>query len=153
MFGYIISIVIAQLAGLIGSIFTMPAIATWYASLVKPSFSPPNYLFGPVWALLYTFMGMAAFRVWEKRRSVRGVRLALVMYGIQLVLNTLWSYVFFGAHNILASFGVIVLLWLSIFVTAVFFYRIEKTAGWLMVPYILWVSFATALNYSLWMLN
>jgi len=153
MLGYIISILIAQLAGLIGSVFTMPSIATWYTGLVKPTFSPPNYLFGPVWALLYTLMGMAAFRVWEKRKGTRGVRLALMLYAVQLVLNVLWSLAFFGVHNILAGLGVIGLLWFAIFITAVLFYRIDKTAGWMMVPYILWVSFATVLNYALWTLN
>lgn len=152
MLGYIISILIAQLAGLVGSIFTMPAITTWYAELAKPSFTPPSYVFGPAWAMLYTLMGLAAYRIWEKR-STSGARRALVLYGTQLVLNALWSYAFFGMHNPLAGVGVIVLLWIVVFVTMIFFYRVDKTAGWLLVPYVVWISFAGALNYAVWMLN
>ncbi|NTV22029.1 MAG: tryptophan-rich sensory protein [Candidatus Yonathbacteria bacterium] len=152
MLGYIISILIAQLAGLVGSIFTMPAITTWYAELAKPSFTPPSYVFGPAWAMLYTLMGLAAYRIWEKR-STSGARRALVLYGTQLVLNALWSYAFFGLHNPLAGVGVIVLLWIAVFMTMIFFYRVDKTAGWLLVPYVVWISFAGALNYAVWMLN
>jgi len=152
MLGYIISILIAQLAGLVGSIFTMPAITTWYAELVKPSFTPPSYVFGPAWAMLYTLMGLAAYRIWEKR-SASGARRALVLYAVQLVLNVLWSYAFFGLHNPLAGVGVIVLLWIAVFMTMIFFYRVDNTAGWLFVPYVAWISFAGMLNYAVWMLN
>ncbi len=152
MIGGIISILIAQAAGLLGSLFTMSAISGWYDTLVKPNFTPPSYLFAPVWAILYTLMGIAAYRVWEVRWS-RGARPALILYAVQLIVNVLWSYVFFGLHNILAGLGVIILLWLFIFATMVMFYRVDTPAGWLMVPYIVWVSFATALNYALWMAN
>ena len=150
--GLIISILIAQAAGFIGSVFIMPTIPGWYDALIKPSFNPPAYIFAPVWSVLYTLMGLAAFRVWE-RKTTKSAKRALILYGIQLVLNVLWSYAFFGLYNPLAGLGVIVLLWLTIFGTMVLFYRIDKTAGWLMVPYLAWVSFASVFNYSLWMLN
>jgi benzodiazapine receptor len=152
MIGGIIFILIAQAAGFIGSAFTMPAIPAWYDTLIKPGFTPPSYVFAPVWAILYILMGIAAYRVWEVRQS-RGARPALILYAVQLVLNVVWSYAFFGLHNILAGLGVIILLWLFVFATTVVFYRVDTPAGWLLVPYIVWVSFAAGLNYILWMLN
>lgn len=148
----LISIVIAQSAGLIGSIFTMKAIPTWYATLVKPSFNPPSWLFGPVWTLLYALMGVSAGIIW-RHRDVNGAKLALWVYGIQLALNALWSILFFGMRSPVAAFTCIVVLWLLILLTTILFWRINTTAGALLIPYLAWVSFASVLNYSIWMLN
>ena len=149
----IVSLASCQLAGLIGSIFTTPAIPTWYASLEKPFFTPPNWLFAPAWLTLYVFMGVAAFMVWRKGLSKREVRQGLIVFLIQLVLNAFWSVVFFGFQSPLAGVVVIVLLWIAILITILRFFRLSITAGSLMIPYILWVSFAAALNVSIWMLN
>ena len=149
----VVSIVVCQLAGGIGAIFTSPAIPTWYASLAKPAFQPPNWLFFPVWTTLYTLMGIAAFLVWRKGLDLRSVRVALGLFAVQLVLNTAWSIVFFGAQELFGALIVIVILWLFILINIVTFWRISRVAGALLIPYILWVSFASLLNYSVWMLN
>jgi benzodiazapine receptor len=149
----IISVVICQLAGVIGSIFTRPAIPTWYASLNKPAFNPPNWVFSPVWITLYILMGIAAFLVWSKGLNVRHVKLALVLFAVQLILNALWSAVFFGLKSPLLGLFVIVILWIAILFTILNFYKVSGTAGFLLIPYILWVSFASVLNFSLWRLN
>jgi translocator protein len=151
--GILISIVICELAGAVGAIFTGPSIPGWYAGLVKPPFNPPNWLFGPVWTLLYALMGIAAYLVYEKRRKEPKVRTALIVFAAQLALNALWSPVFFGAHALLGAALVIVLLWATILASIVLFSKISKAAAWLLVPYILWVSFATVLNISLYVLN
>lgn len=149
----IVSIVVSQLAGVIGSIFTTRAIPTWYAELERPWFSPPSWLFGPVWVTLYVLMGIAAWLVWRQGIGHREVRIGLTLFAVQLVLNVLWSYVFFGRQAPLEGFMEILLLWLAILLTIIAFFRRSKPAGWLMVPYILWVSFAAVLNYFLWQLN
>jgi benzodiazapine receptor len=149
----IVSIVVCQLAGGIGAIFTSASIPTWYASLNKPAFNPPNTVFFPVWTTLYTLMGIAAFLVWRKGLQERPVRVALGIFAIQLVLNTSWSIIFFGLQSLFVALIVIVFLWVVILVNIVTFWRISKAAGALLIPYILWVSFATLLNYSVWMLN
>ncbi|VVB67469.1 TspO/MBR family protein [Candidatus Norongarragalina meridionalis] len=137
-------------AAAIGSFFTMPAIATWYASLVKPAFSPPNWVFGPVWTLLYAMMAVALFIVWREKTEKRA---AMTAFGAQLALNALWSAAFFGARSPFFGFAAIVLLWLTILDTIIEFRKISSRAAWLLVPYFLWVSFAAYLNYSIWMLN
>ena len=149
----VLSIVICQGAGLIGAVATSPSIPTWYASLEKPAFNPPNWLFGPVWTTLYTLMGIAAFLVWRQGIRKREVKIALGIFIVQLVLNTLWSIVFFGLNSLLGGLVVILPLWVAILLSIITFYRISKTAGVLLIPYILWVSFATILNFSLWQLN
>lgn len=149
----IVSIVVCQLAGGIGAIFTSASIPTWYASLNKPVFNPPNVVFFPVWTTLYTLMGIAAFLVWRKGLHERPVRVALGIFAVQLVLNTSWSIIFFGLQSLFVALIVIVFLWVVILVNIVTFWRISKAAGALLIPYILWVSFATLLNYSVWMLN
>jgi benzodiazapine receptor len=149
----VVSIVVCQAAGLIGSIATFPSIPTWYASLDKPPFNPPNWVFGPVWTTLYTLMGIAAFLVWRKGIRNREVKIALGIFVVQLVLNTLWSVVFFGLNSLAGGLVVIVVLWIAILLTIITFFRMSKVAGALLVPYILWVSFATILNFSLWQLN
>lgn len=149
----VLSIVVCEGAGLIGSLATFPSIPTWYASLEKPAFNPPNWLFGPVWATLYALMGIAAFLVWRQGIRKREVKIALGIFLVQLVLNSLWSIVFFGLNSLLGGLVVILPLWVAILLSIVTFYRISKTAGVLLIPYILWVSFATVLNFSLWQLN
>ncbi len=149
----LISLLVCQCAGLIGSAFTTPAIPTWYAALQKPSFTPPNWLFAPAWITLYLLMGIAAFLVWRVGLDDRRVRVALMIFLIQLVLNALWSVAFFGLQSPLYGFIVIILLWFAILLTILKFARISSAAAWLLVPYILWVSFASALNISIWVLN
>jgi benzodiazapine receptor len=149
----VVSIVVCQLAGGLGAIFTTPAIPTWYASLNKPSFNPPNTVFFPVWTTLYTLMGIAAFLVWRKGLGERRVRVALGVFVIQLVLNTAWSIIFFGLYSLFGAVIAIVFLWIAILINIVTFWRISRVAGALLIPYILWVSFAGILNISVWMLN
>jgi tryptophan-rich sensory protein len=152
-FGILISVVICELAGIIGSVFTTPSIPGWYEGLVKPPFNPPNWIFGPVWTILYAMMGVAAYLVYEKGMRNKEVKRAMAVFAGQLLLNTLWSIVFFGAHMILAGAVVIVLLWVGILDSILLFRPISKLAAGLLVPYILWVSFATVLNSSLYILN
>ena len=149
----VISLVACQFAGLIGSIFTSPAIPIWYATLEKPPFSPPNWLFAPAWGTLYLLMGVAAFLVWRQGFSKEGVKSALAIFLVQLVINALWSAVFFGLKSPIAGVVVIVVLWVAILLTILKFFRLSVAAGSLLIPYILWVSFATALNIAIWMLN
>jgi benzodiazapine receptor len=149
----VVSIIACLAAGAIGSIFTRQAIPTWYATLEKPAFNPPNWLFAPVWTLLYIMMGIAAFLVWRKGLENRQVRIALIVFLVQLVLNALWSVVFFGLESPLYGLIVIAALWLAILFTTLMFYRISRVAGGLMLPYLLWVTFAAVLNESIWLLN
>jgi len=149
----IISIAICQLAGFFGSLFTRPNIPTWYASLNKPNFTPPNWVFSPVWITLFVLMGISAFLVWNKGLDYKGVKKALTIFLVQLILNTLWSLAFFGLKSPLFGFLVIVILWVAILFTIINFFKVMKIAGFLLIPYILWVSFAAALNFSIWRLN
>lgn len=149
----ITSIVICQLAGVIGSIFTRPAIPTWYATLEKPSFTPPNWVFSPVWITLFLLMGIAAFLVWNKGLSDEQVKIALGVFGVQLILNVLWSVMFFGLRSPLAGLIEISILWIAILLTILYFFKVSNMAGILLIPYILWVSFAAVLNFSIWRLN
>lgn len=148
-----IAIVLCLLAGLVGSIFTAPAIGSWYAGIEKPLFNPPNWLFAPVWTILFLLMGISLYVVWSKGLQKKGVKLALGAFCVQLVLNALWSFLFFGLQNPFLAFIEILLLWLAILATIILFYKISKKAALLLVPYILWVSFAVLLNYSIWLLN
>lgn len=141
------------MAGVIGSIFTMDSMPGWYATIEKPDITPPGWLFAPVWISLYAIMGISAYLIFKKGMEKPDVRTALGIFGIQLMLNTLWSMVFFGMNSILGAMLVIILLWISIIATIKLFYKISKTAGFLLVPYILWVSFATILNYLIFTLN
>ena len=149
----VVSLVVCQCAGIIGSLFTSPAIPTWYASLQKPVFTPPNWLFAPAWITLYLLMGIAAFLVWRVGLETRRVKIALIIFLVQLVLNSLWSIAFFGMQSPLYGIIVIIILWLMILLTIFRFAGISATAAWLLVPYILWVSFASALNIAIWILN
>jgi len=148
----VVSIIIPLSAGLVGSIFTVSSISGWYSHLVKPSFNPPNWIFGPVWTTLYFMMGIALFLVW---RGVwdKNKKKAVTIFSIQLFLNLIWSILFFGLHNPFLGLIDIVLLWISILWTVLSFHKISKAAALLLLPYLLWVSFASVLNYSVWMLN
>jgi benzodiazapine receptor len=140
-------------AAFIGSLFTRSAVPDWYATLNKPSFTPPNWLFGPVWTILYILMAISAFIVWQKGLANPAVRVALTIYLIQLILNALWSVIFFGLKFPLFAFFEILLLWSAIAFTIFTFARASITAAFLLIPYILWVSFAAVLNFSIWFLN
>lgn len=134
-------------AGVIGSLFTAPAIPTWYATLNKPFFSPPNWVFGPVWTVLYVLMGISLYLVWGKKK------VNLKWFWVQLFLNTIWSVAFFGLKSPALAFVVIILLWFSIFQTIKTFAKVNKTVSFLLWPYFVWVSFATILNLALVILN
>jgi benzodiazapine receptor len=149
----VFAIIVCQLAGVVGSIATYPSIPTWYASLQKPFFTPPNWLFAPVWLTLFTLMGISAYLVWSKGLKNRRVKTALMIFAVQLVLNALWSFLFFGLHYLLYAFIEIVILWIAIAFTILTFYRISRPAGIILLPYIVWVSIAATLNYYVWLLN
>ncbi len=147
------SVLLAQSAGLLGAVFTADAVRTWYVTLEKPFFTPPSFVFAPVWTLLYTLMGIAFYLVWV--RHVGGARrvLWLRVFLVHLVFNTLWSYLFFGQKLLLASFVEILVLWLLIVFLIGLAATFDRRVSLLLVPYLLWVSFATALTYEFWRLN
>jgi len=149
----VFSILICQAAGFLGSLATTPSIATWYKTVAKPSFNPPNAIFGPVWLSLYLMMSISLFLVWRQWGAAKGVRPALIIFFVQLALNTLWSVLFFGLHQPGWAFLEIVVLWLFILLTMIVFWRLSRVAGLLLLPYLLWVSFASALNFAIWRLN
>ena len=146
-------IIVCQLAGVVGSVFTMKAIPSWYKDLKKPSFNPPNWLFGPAWLILYTLMGIAAALVWEQGSGSPQVQTALIIFGVQLVLNVLWSVVFFGRRSLGGGLVIIAALWVAILATIFSFWSISTLAAVLLVPYIAWSSFASLLNFYIWKLN
>ena len=146
------SILLCQSAGIIGSLATGKKALTWYNSLNRPEFSPPNWLFAPVWIILYLLMGISLFMV-LKTENCSEKKHALIIFGVQLFLNALWSLVFFGLKSIIGGFFVIVLLWIFIFITFYKFYKVCKAASYLLIPYLLWVSFALGLNLSVLLLN
>jgi tryptophan-rich sensory protein len=170
------SIIICELAGAVGSVFTTSAINGWYKGLIKPGFNPPNWIFGPVWAILFVLMGISLYLVWSKKFVVKNelkikrrkawnkwsekffigpwqkTNIIIIFY-LQLLLNVLWSVIFFGAHSPGAAFFELLMLWVSVIYTIINFYRVSKTAAWLLLPYILWVSFAAILNYFIWIIN
>ena len=139
----------ALAAGLLGSQF---APGEWYASLTKPAWTPPNSVFAPVWTVLYVMMGVSAWLVWRKE-GFAGAAVPLALFLLQLVLNSLWSYLYFGAQQPMLAFVEIVLLWIVIFVTTLGFWKVTPAAGMLLVPYLCWVAFAAVLNLQLWRLN
>lgn len=147
-----------ELVGIVGALTTETGASSWYQGLSKPPFQPPSWLFGPVWTLLYALMGVAAFLVWSAGRNAEGterreVRVALGLFVAQLVLNGIWTPIFFGAESIVGGAVVIVALLVLLAVTVRAFFRVSRTAGWLLVPYLLWIGFATALTLSIWVLN
>jgi tryptophan-rich sensory protein len=152
IFPFLIFLLITFLSAFIGSFFTTKSINSWYQFLNKPSFAPPNWLFAPVWSILYFLMAISAFLIWKKKKEIN-VREALMFYFIQLILNVLWSIVFFGLKSPFFGFLEILILWFFIFLTILKFYKIEKLASYLLIPYILWVSFAGILNFFVLILN
>ena len=153
-FKIIVMIVTCVVVGTISALLTQEGVDTWYPTLVKPSFNPPNWLFAPVWSTLYVIMGIAAGLVWhEMDRQKELVKKGLIYFAIQLALNALWSFLFLGLHNPLLALIEIALLWLMIYETFVQFNKVNKIAGYLFIPYLMWVTFALALNASIWWLN
>jgi benzodiazapine receptor len=146
------SVILCQVAGFLGSLFTTPAIPTWYATLKKPFFNPPNWIFSPVWISLFILMGISLFFVWRRPDHPK-FKIAFIFFFVQLILNVLWSAAFFGLRSPLFGLIDIVLLWTAILVTIKSFFKVSKTAGLLLTPYLLWVSFAVLLNFVLWVLN
>ena len=149
----VIAIVICNLAGFIGSFFTVTSAGSWYSSIQKPVFNPPNWVFAPVWTLLFILMGISLYFIWEAGLKKKKVKIPLVFFGIQLILNMLWSVFFFGLQNPLLAFIEIVILWIFILLTIIRFFKVSRTAAYLLVPYILWVGFAAVLNFSIFLLN
>ena len=152
---FALSVGICLLAGVMGSYFTIPNIATWYTTLQKPFFSPPSWVFAPVWTTLYILMGIALWLVWREWKSTenRDARLAFTLFFTQLGLNVLWSFLFFGLRSPLAGMIGIIVLWIAILATIVVFFRISRTAGLLLILYIAWVTAASALNFGVLVLN
>ena len=150
----IVVVIVCLAVGYFSGAVTREAITDWYPTLIKPSFNPPNWIFFPVWTALYIMMGIAAGLVWNKIEVQKEVvKKALLFFAIQLGLNALWSYLFFGLHNPMLAGLEIIVLWLMIYETYVQFSKINKIAGYLFIPYIAWVSFAAILNVSIWLLN
>jgi benzodiazapine receptor len=146
-------IVLCEAAGLIGGIFTAQSVTTWYVTLAKPSFTPPAWVFGPVWTALYLLMGISLYLVWRNGGEAKERRTALTVFFAQLILNALWSFIFFGLRNPGAAAVEIIVLWACILVTVILFWKLTRSAALLLVPYILWVSFAAVLNFAVWRLN
>lgn len=149
----IVSVGICFFVAFLGSTVTTTAISTWYTSLNKPFFNPPNWIFGPVWTILYLLMGIALYLVWNKGLKSKKAKQAVKIFIIQLALNLFWSIVFFGFHSPLLAFMVIIALWISIFAAIKYFYKISELSAYLLVPYIVWVSFAAFLNLFIVLLN
>ncbi len=152
-FKLLVSLFLCLGAGAVGSLFTRPAIPAWYAGLKKPSLTPPAWVFAPVWITLYLLMGLALFLVWRKGVSTVGVRPALTVFALQLVLNAAWSGLFFGLRSTRAGLAGIILLWTVLALTMYLFLRLDPVAAGLLLPYLLWVSFAARLAWGLWRLN
>lgn len=150
---FLISLALAYAAAIIGSLFTVDAIDTWYATLAKPLLSPPNWIFGPVWTTLYAFMGIAAWLVYERRSAYPSATSLLWIYAAHLAVNTLWSIAFFGLQNPLLALLIIGILWGLILFLTLRFYRIHRIAAYLFMPYLAWVTFASYLNLSIVLLN
>jgi tryptophan-rich sensory protein len=150
---YIVWILLSELAGVIGGLATAPAIPTWYAALVKPTWTPPGWVFGPVWTFLYALMGIAAARVWICHRQTSAGKRSLALFGAQLALNAEWPVLFFGLKAPGAALAAIGILWALILALIVWWWRLERVSGALLIPYLAWVSFAAALNAAIWRLN
>lgn len=150
---FLVSIFICLSAGFIGMPFTIAAIPSWYSTLTKPFFSPPSWVFGPAWTILYIMMGISLFLIWTKQSDSDIKQKALYIFFAQLFLNAIWTPVFFGLHSPFLGLIIIVLLWATIIINVDIFYKTSKKAGLLLLPYFLWVSFATVLNFAIWQLN
>jgi benzodiazapine receptor len=153
IFRLILSIIVCQMAGIIGSALTTGSLKDWYPTLVTPSFTPPGSTIGLIWIILFTLMGVSLFLVWREVPENPAARTALYFFGAQLIVNVLWNVAFFSLRSPASGLMVIAVLWILILITIVKFWPINKTAALLLVPYIIWVSVAAYLNYSLWILN
>ena len=149
----VVSILACFAAAVIGSLFTFKAIPNWYAGLKKPPYTPPNWVFGPVWTTLYILMGISVFLVWQNGLATNGTLLAFTLFWIQLGLNALWSIIFFGMKSKGGGLITIIVLWLFILATIITSFQVSTWAGALLIPYIIWVSIALYLNIGIWMLN
>jgi tryptophan-rich sensory protein len=149
----IIAIAIPLIVGGTSGFFTVTGVESWYQTIQKPSWNPPNWIFGPVWTTLYIMMGIALFLVWKEDTSSELKKIAVGLFTVQLVLNFFWSFIFFSQQQPGWALVEIVVLWIFILLTIFAFAQVNKTAAWLLVPYISWVSFATILNYTIWQLN
>ena len=154
LFKLIVTVSISELAGIIGFVFTMSAIQSgWYTALTKPALNPPAWVFGPAWTVLYFLMGVSVWLVWKKGLDQNGVKIALVIFDTQLIFNVFWPIIFFGLRSPGWAFVEIIFLWLVILATIILFAKISRPAAWLLAPYIIWVSFAGYLNFSVWQLS
>jgi tryptophan-rich sensory protein len=150
---FIISIIICQSAGIFGSLFTFDAISDWYLTLEKPTFAPPNWIFGPVWISLYFLMGVSLYTVWKDELKSKTRNAFFVVFGIQLVLNALWSFLFFGLNSPLLGLLDIILLDIMVIVTIIYAKSLSKVAMILLIPYLVWIIFASFLNFMIFLLN
>ena len=148
-----ISITAVFVAAAIGSMFTNRSVTNWYAGLRKPRFTPPNWLFGPVWTILYILMAISVYLVWQQGLGTEGILFAFILFWIQLVFNALWSVVFFGIRSITGGVTVILILWMLIVATIVTTLLVNLWAGILLIPYLIWVSLASYLNIGIWFKN
>ncbi len=148
----IISIALPVAVGAISGFFTTTGVGSWYQTINKPTWNPPGWIFGPVWTTLYILMGIAFYLVWRSPES-KAKRTAMVLFSIQLILNFFWSFIFFDQQQIGMALAEIMALWVFILLSIFAFAKVNKTAAWLLVPYISWVSFATMLTYAIWRLN
>lgn len=149
----IVAIAIPLLVGGASGFFTITGVDSWYQTINKPSWNPPNWVFGPVWTTLYIMMGIALFLVWIEDASEELKKIAIALFSVQLILNFFWSFIFFNLQQPGWALVEIIAMWFFILLTIFAFAQVNKTAAWLLVPYISWVSFATILNYSIWQLN
>jgi tryptophan-rich sensory protein len=147
------ALALCQAVGILGAFFTVKAISTWYRTLKKPSFNPPNWIFGPVWTLLYALLGIVLYRLWQLDSSNAGRSLALALFWIQLSLNAIWTPIFFGLRALWPAFIEILFMLAAILATTVALIQVDNFSAWLMVPYVACVSFAALLNYQLAKLN
>lgn len=152
-FKLLTSILICELAGIAGAALSIGSIPEWYASLNKPSFNPPVWIFMPVWTLLYFLMGVSLFLVWKEGLKNKEVKSAVAIFYVMLFFNVLWSVTFFGLHQIAGALFVIIVLWILILITIMKFIKISRPAGIFQIPYLIWVSFATVINFMIYRLN
>ncbi|MEO5892463.1 MAG: TspO/MBR family protein [Ferruginibacter sp.] len=149
----ITSLAVPLLVGVFAGLFTSTGVNGWYAAAVKPSFNPPNWVFAPVWTVLYIMMGLACWLVWKAQAQKEVKRTALILFAVQLAFNFAWSFIFFYAKQPGWALVEITAMWIMIMLTIVWFGKISPGAAWLLVPYIWWVSFAAVLNFYIWKLN
>jgi translocator protein len=153
IFKLLISIIICQGAGIIGSIFTAGALSGWFSELNHPSFTPANWLYPPIWITVHLLIAIAAFLIWWRGLHIKPVRVAMILFIIQLVLSVVWVFVLFGLQYILFGLIAVVVLWVMLLLTIIQFYKVSTAAGNLMIPYIVWITFAVILNGALYLLN